>query len=178
MIRKIAIVSYMKVIGLDPGTLKMGYGVLQMDADKVTYLDSGTMTLNTKEVLGSRLSALGDKLDDLFQKYQPDHVVLEKVFFGKNPDSAFKLGMAFGLAFYKAHHRKCQVFEYATRKVKKAVAGSGSADKIQVRTFVQNILKIKDIKMLDTSDALAVALCHIYHQQGLQSLSNLKSSAT
>lgn len=159
------------ILGLDPGTIKMGFGVIQVEKDNnITYVHSGTLFLSKKEKLEHRLFQLGQKLDALFTEFQLNHVAIEKVFFGKNPDSAFKLGLAYSVGLYKSSQFGCQLFQYSTTKVKKTVAGSGGADKESVRNFIYHILKVEQLDSYDASDALAVALCHAYHFQNQQAL--------
>ena len=154
----------MKVIGLDPGTLKMGYGILVLKSNKIECLDCSTLVFSPKKSLGSRLDEMDQQLSCLFKKYKPEHTAIEKMFLGKNPDSAFKLGQAFGIGLCQAHRWSSQVFEYSSRTIKKSVVGSGSAGKESIRLWMNRFFKMK-INSLDASDALAVALCHIYHNQ-------------
>ena len=128
-------------MGLDPGTLKMGYGVLSLKLDKTKLLDYGTLTFSNKDSLGLRLCQMNDKLENLFKVHKPNHVAIEQVFIGKNPSSSFKLGHAFAMSLYQSHKWSCDVFQYSTRTVKKWVTGHGGADKESVHYFVNNILK-------------------------------------
>ena len=157
----------LKVIGLDPGTLKMGYGVLFLKEGQIRYVDCGFFCFAGKESMENRLYEINNYLEKLFKKHCPQHTAVEQVFVGKNPDSAFKLGQAFGVSVCQARKHRSKVFHYPARLVKKTVAGSGGCDKEGVRFFVKNVLNIKesDLKSLDASDALAVALCHVYHFQ-------------
>jgi len=107
-----------------------------------------------------RMLDLSGSLQGLLQKYQPQVVVIEKIFLGKNADSAFKLGHARGVALLEAARSRAQVVEYATRIVKKGLTGHGGADKESVQLFVQRILGLQEIRQIDASDALALALYH------------------
>ncbi len=152
-------------MGLDPGTLNMGYGILSVDSSSISWIDAGVLT-SSKKPVGQRIFELNDSLQNIFKKHQPDHFAIEKVFFGKNPKSAFTLGQAFSIGLLNAYQNSCKVFEYETRVIKKSVTGTGSASKESVAFVVKNILKIeKEITPMDKSDALAVALCHAYRCQ-------------
>lgn len=156
----------LKVMGLDPGTLKMGYGILSLKQDKTELLDYGAFVFSGKQCMGQRLCLINENLENLFKKYKPDHVAIEKMFLGKNPDSAFKLGQAFAMGLYQSYKWSCDVFQYSAKTIKKSVTGHGGADKESVRYFINNIFQPKKkIDFQDTSDAIAVALCHGYHVQ-------------
>ena len=149
-------------MGLDPGTLNMGYGVLSVHPHSTQWIDSGVLS-SSKKLVCERIFELNQKLQNIFKRHQPSHCAIEKVFLGKNPKSAFSLGQAFSISLLNAHQYSCKVFEYETRVIKKSVAGIGSASKESVAFMVKNILKMKkDITPMDQSDALAVALCHAY----------------
>ena len=156
----------LKIIGLDPGTLNMGWGVLSVTEDSVEVLDFGCLIFSKKEAVGKRLLPMEKSLSLLFKKHRPRQTAIEKVFLGKNPDSAFKLGQAFAMGLYVSERFSSSVFEYSTRKIKKSLTGHGSASKDSVRFFVENGLGLKQkIKFQDSSDALAAALCHAYYLQ-------------
>lgn len=150
-----------KIIGIDPGSLVTGFGVIQIENDNVRLVGHGVIDLKTGHLsFHQRLFELSKNLNTLFLKYQPTHVAIEKIFLGKNPDSAFKLGHARGLCIAAALAAKCQVAEYATRVVKKGVVGSGNADKNQVAQTLKFLLKIPHFDYFDASDALALAYYH------------------
>lgn len=109
-----------------------------------------------------RLLALGDSLQMIFKKYEARHVIIEKIFLGKNADSAFKLGHARGVAMSEAARSGARIFEYATRAVKKGVAGSGAATKEQVQIALKTQLRLTQIVNMDASDALAMAVHHAH----------------
>ena len=163
-----------KVLGLDPGTLKMGYGLLTFHSGGIECLDHSLIVCPKQYSMGERLYLLSEKLSKIFEKYRPDHVALEKMFFGKNTDSAFKLGQAFGIGLYQAQKWSCSVYEYAPRTVKKSVTGTGGAGKESVYACVQNILKVSPDSM-DASDAIALALCHVYQYQAQQAIQSAES---
>ena len=163
------------VLGLDPGTVKTGFAAVTMEKDKFSLLDFGVLSAASNKPLEQRLLIIGQGLEKIYQQYSVVDTAIEQVFFGKNPDSAFKLGQVFGLCVYQAVCAGSRVFSYAARYVKQSVTGSGRADKEAIKVFVLNIFGVKTDKVKnDATDALAVALCHIYQKQNpnLQSLSS------
>lgn len=150
----------MIILGIDPGSRFLGFGVLLFENNILTPIEYGVLKFNVNEDLTNRLLEIGDGVRELFQDHKPDHVSIEKIFLGKNVDSAFKLGHARGVVIYEALKAQAEVFEYATRLVKKGITGNGSAEKDNVRVVIQNILKIPPVKSLDASDALALACFH------------------
>lgn len=150
----------MIILGIDPGSRFMGYAVVSVKSGVITPLDYGVLKFDSDVALSQRLELIGLGVRELFQKFRPNHLSLEKIFLGKNADSAFKLGHARGVVIYEALLAGCDVHEYATRVVKKGITGSGGAEKEHVRVVVRNMLKIGPIKSLDASDALAMACYH------------------
>ncbi len=149
------------ILGIDPGSQITGFGVIDTSKEKPRAISHGIIQLKTGNLsFNDRLLLLSQNLDHILTKYQPDIVVVEKLFLGKNPDSAFKLGHARGICIAKAMENRCQVFEYTPREVKKTVTGSGASDKIQVAEVLKFILQIGHFDFLDASDALALAYHH------------------
>ena len=147
-------------MGIDPGSRFLGYAVLSVDINDLKPLDFGVLKFNSDIPLTERLQSIGAGVKELFEKHKPDHLSLEKIFLGKNADSAFKMGHARGVIIYESLLAECKVYEYATRVVKKGITGNGGADKEHVRLVVQNMLKLGQVKSLDASDALAMACFH------------------
>lgn len=152
------------IMGVDPGSRLTGFGVIAMETKgrgdiRLEHLSHGVIVLD-EETFAERIHALGQHFREVLAKYKPQHVVLEKIFLGKNADSAFKLGHARGVLMYEAKCTAAVVSEYATRVVKKSVTGNGGADKEQVQAVLQMLLKIPKIQRLDASDALAMAFHH------------------
>jgi crossover junction endodeoxyribonuclease RuvC len=150
----------MIILGIDPGSRFLGFGVISSENGRLKPLEYGVIKFDAEENLTQRLLEIGQGVRELFQEYKPDHISIEKIFLGKNADSAFKLGHARGVVIYEALRESIEVYEYATRVVKKGITGNGGADKEHVRSVVQNILKIPPVKSLDASDALALACFH------------------
>ncbi|MCK6599487.1 MAG: crossover junction endodeoxyribonuclease RuvC, partial [Bdellovibrionaceae bacterium] len=150
-----------KILGIDPGSQVTGFGLLSLHSGRVQVMTYGIIQLKKEsENFNERIHLLAQNLDILFSKYQPQIVSIAKIFLGKNPDSAFKLGHARGVCIQKAMENKAQVFEYSTREVKKGITGSGGADKHQVNEVLKHLLGLKTINYLDASDALALAFYH------------------
>lgn len=149
------------ILGIDPGSQITGFGVIDTSKDKPRAVSHGIIQLKTGSLsFNDRLLLLSQNLDHILKKYQPNIVVVEKLFLGKNPDSAFKLGHARGICIAKAMESRCMVYEYTPREVKKTITGSGSSDKIQVAEVLKFMLGINHFDFLDASDALALAYHH------------------
>ncbi len=165
----------LSIMGLDPGTFRMGYGVLSINSAGLKHIHSGVLESH-KKVVGDRLHEINQQLTSVFEKYPVQHVALEKMFLGKNPNSAFKIGQAFGIGCSEAYRWSCQVFEYDVRYIKKSVTGLGSASKESIAYIVQNILNLSEpMNYLDQSDALAVAICHAYTFQNQEMQKQLRA---
>jgi len=153
------------ILGLDPGTSIMGYGVIKITGSKLELMQFGVIHLTKYANHAIKLKKIFDRVLSLIDDYHPDEVALEAPFFGKNVQSMLKLGRAQGVAMSAALHRDIPITEYAPKKVKQAVTGNGNASKEQVASMLKQLLHFKDIpKLLDATDALGVALCH--HFQG------------
>ena len=151
------------VLGLDPGTNVMGYGVIHIRGSKMSILQFGVIQLSKFESHELRLKKIFERVLALVDEFKPDEVALEAPFFGKNVQSMLKLGRAQGVAMSAALYREVPITEYAPKKVKQSVTGNGNASKEQVARMLMSILGIKELpKLLDASDALAVAVCHHY----------------
>ena len=153
------------ILGIDPGTVIMGYGVIEVCEKEVIFRAYGVVQPPKKLPFGKRIHFINKELEKIYSSYSPDHTAVEKVFFGKNPDTAFKLGHIFALCQLQSEKQGSQFFEYASRFVKKTVTFSGRASKELVRQFVANFFHLSPKGSLDGTDALAVALCHS-RQQG------------
>ena len=151
------------IMGIDPGTNILGYGVILVDARKVHFVDMGVIDLRKEKDHFIKLNRIFHEVGELMERYAPDDLAIEAPFYGKNPQVMLKLGRAQGAAIAAALHRQIPVFEYAPRKVKMAITGNGNASKEQVMMLMGKTLKIEmDNKFLDASDALGIAMCHFY----------------
>jgi crossover junction endodeoxyribonuclease RuvC len=148
-----------RVLGLDPGSLRTGFGVIDLQASGEAHVASGCIRATGTD-LARRLGQIHQAVVQLIAQYQPTEVAIERVFMHRNADSALKLGQARGAALCAVVGHGASVHEYAPRAIKLAVVGSGSADKAQVSHMVQALLRIAAPATEDESDALAIALCH------------------
>jgi crossover junction endodeoxyribonuclease RuvC len=152
------------ILGIDPGTLITGYGLIQCEGKKMSLLACGSIQL-AKDGADhpTRLKRLFRRVHSLIVEFQPKEVALEAPFYGKNPQSMLKLGRAQGVAMAAALTFDLPVFEYAPRKVKKAITGKGAASKEQVASMLQRLLSFEESPhYLDATDGLAVAVCHFF----------------
>lgn len=153
------------IMGIDPGTNVMGYGVIGINGKQVTVVVMGVIQLSKFESHYRRLSRIFERVTGLVEQYLPDEVAIEAPFFGKNVQSMLKLGRAQGVAMAAALSRDIPICEYAPLSIKQSVTGNGQASKEQVANMLRHILKIPAEnmpKLLDATDALAVALTHFY----------------
>ena len=166
------------IMGIDPGTNVMGYGVLGINGKKIDVIVMGVIELNRFESHYKRLHRIFERVTGLAEQYLPDEVALEAPFFGKNVQSMLKLGRAQGVAMAAVLCRDIPIAEYAPRLIKMAVTGNGQASKEQVANMLRHLLDIPEDripKMLDATDALAVALTH-YYESGKPSVAKGPSS--
>lgn len=155
----------MKTMGIDPGTAATGYCVLeeQDSGNKVFMVTYGCIKTPKTEPAHKRLSMIHKHLKSLFSKYKPEHIAVERLFFGANAKTAMSVGQARGVVLLAAANAGLEVAEYTPLEVKMALTGYGRADKNQIQQMVKRLLKLKSVpKPDDAADALAVALCHIH----------------
>ncbi|OUS29281.1 crossover junction endodeoxyribonuclease RuvC [Gammaproteobacteria bacterium 45_16_T64] len=155
------------VLGIDPGSRITGYGVIEVNGSKSTYIDSGCIRTDTNAELPERLGQIFSGIDEIVRLFLPQEVGIEQVFMAKNADSALKLGQARGAAIVACTTHRIPVSEYSARQIKQAVVGTGAAQKEQVQLMVCHLLKLDKTPQADAADALGVALCHTHMQQSL-----------
>lgn len=149
------------ILGIDPGTNVMGYGLIKCIGQQMQLIQFGVIHLAKYRNHELKLQKIFERVSSLIEEYVPDEVALESPFFGKDVQAMLKLGRAQGVAMAAALHKEIPIREYAPRKVKQAVTGNGNASKEQVAAMIKNLLKFEgEPKMLDATDALAVAVCH------------------
>jgi crossover junction endodeoxyribonuclease RuvC len=154
------------ILGLDPGTNVMGYGLIGVKGKNISLINTGVIHLEKLENHQLKLKSIFEKVTFLMKTYLPDEVAIEAPFFGKNVQSMLKLGRAQGVAMAAVLIRDIPVVEYSPKSIKQAITGSGNASKEQVAGMLQTILNFKDLpKYLDATDGLAAAVCH-YFQNG------------
>jgi crossover junction endodeoxyribonuclease RuvC len=148
-----------RVLGIDPGSQCTGFGVVDANGPRLTYVGSGVIRTGEGE-FAARLWEIFRCVQTVVAEYRPHEIAIERVFVNRNPDSALKLGQARGAAICGTVLANAEVFEYATRQIKQAVVGSGNADKAQVQLMMKSILKLDGPLAADAADALAAAVCH------------------
>jgi len=151
-----------RIIGIDPGSRCTGYGVIDSDGLRHSYVASGFVKIVGDE-LPDRLGMIFAQISIVIEKWQPQSMGIEQVFVNKNVDSALKLGQARGAAICAGTNAKLEVGEYTPRAIKKAVVGNGSADKQQIQQMMKLLLKLDFLPQSDEADGLAIALCHATH---------------
>ncbi len=164
------------ILGIDPGTTVLGYGLIHIKGKKVTLVNFGVIHLKKLPTHPDKLKRIYDRLDGIIREYKPDEMAIEAPFFGKNVQSMLKLGRAQGVSIAAALHHNIPFEEYTPRRIKQAITGSGQASKEQVASMLQQLLKFDEMpQFLDATDGLAVALCHHY-SKGVGEHNKSKSS--
>ena len=154
----------MIILGVDPGTLTTGYGIIEGRKGRFRLLEYDVVKNRSQATMPIRLQAIYTTLCRVINRYHPDEFAIETAFYGKNAQSAMKLGHARGVSILAAVNHEIPTTEYSPREVKRAVVGNGAASKEQVSYMVQSLLRLKAApKFYDATDALAVAICH-YHR--------------
>lgn len=154
------------ILGIDPGTVIMGFSIIETNGSKINMLEMDVVKLNGKKDMFVRLGMINETIQSLIDKYHPDAMAIEAPFFGKNVQSVLKLGRAQGVAIAVAMSNKIAVAEYSPKKVKQSITGNGNATKEQIWKMLNNIMQLKHtIRYFDASDALAVAVCHQFNDQ-------------
>jgi crossover junction endodeoxyribonuclease RuvC len=167
-------VDMVKIIGLDPGLQRTGWGVISSIGNSLSYIDHGVIETNPKALLADRLNSLYQGIFKVLQQLQPQEAAVEETFVNKNPTSTLKLGMARGVVLFTPASFGLQVSEYSANKVKKSVVGSGHADKHQVAQMICMLLPTMPKNVTaDAADALAIAICHAHHRWISQSLTSI-----
>jgi crossover junction endodeoxyribonuclease RuvC len=149
----------MIVLGIDPGSYKTGYGILESNGSKIVLLSSGVIDLNKKSDLSFRLSSLFDETLSLINRFNPNYLSIEKAFYYKNVQSTLRIGEARAASLIAASKSNLEIYEFSPREIKKSVSGNGSASKEQIRYIIKKFFNLKFAPKLDESDAIAVALC-------------------
>ena len=153
----------MILVGLDPGLGTTGWGIIAAAGNRLSHIANGQIRTDATAALADRLKALHDELADVLALHAPDGAAVEEVFVNANPQSTLKLGQARGVVMLAAAQAGMEIGEYAARLVKKAVVGTGTAEKQQVHAMVARLLPGAKIVGADAADALAVAITHAHH---------------
>ncbi|GAA3949328.1 crossover junction endodeoxyribonuclease RuvC [Chitinophaga oryziterrae] len=156
------------ILGIDPGTLVMGYGLILVEGTKASLLKMDVLKLSKYKDHYERLQLIHARVQELIQTHKPVSCAIEAPFFGKNVQSMLKLGRAQGVAIATAMHAGVPVTEYSPKKVKQSITGNGNADKEQIWQMLQRILNFQERPdYLDATDALAVAVCHFFQESSV-----------
>nr|WP_294859604.1 crossover junction endodeoxyribonuclease RuvC [uncultured Fluviicola sp.] len=149
------------ILGIDPGTTVLGYGLIHIKGTKIEMLNFGIIQLNKLDNQPDKLKRIFDRIDGLMEEYKPDEMAIEAPFFGKNVQSMLKLGRAQGVAIAASLRRNIPYEEYTPKRIKQAITGNGNASKEQVAMMLQTLLRFDELpKYLDATDGLAAAVCH------------------
>ena len=162
------------ILGIDPGSVKTGFGVIETRGNRHQYVDSGVIRLPRAD-LAERLQVIFSSISQIIEEHTPQEMAIEQVFMSKSAGSALKLGQARGAAIVASTNHGLPVYEYEARKVKQSVVGNGAADKQQVQEMIKYLLKLSASPQEDAADALAVALCHANTQQHLISVARARA---
>lgn len=155
----------MRVLGIDPGLQKTGWGIIESEGHALKFLSCGLIKTDAKDEISKRLFVLAEGISGIIETFKPNCVTIEETFVNKNPASSLKLGMARGALIVVPAKFGIDVHEYPTNLVKKSVVGSGHASKVQIQTMIDMLLPGKPSAGEDEADALAVAICHAHHAQ-------------
>lgn len=157
------------ILGIDPGTQVMGYGLIQVETRRLVLIEYGVFHLKKYKEHALKLKKIFERVQGIIDQHHPDEMALEAPFYGKNVQAMLKLGRAQGVAMAAGLAREIPITEYAPKKVKQSVTGNGNASKEQVARMLKNLVvfpdHLEEESLLDASDALAVGLCH-YYQEG------------
>lgn len=151
------------ILGIDPGTTIMGYGIIHVKSGKMLLVTYGVIHLQKLATHPDKLKKIFDRVDAIIKEYKPDEMAIEAPFFGKNVQSMLKLGRAQGVCIAASLSRNVPFEEYSPRRIKQAITGKGAASKEQVAGMLKSLLKLDELpKHLDATDGLAAAVCHFY----------------
>ena len=151
----------MKIIGIDPGLVQTGYGIINVNNNQTSLIDYGIIKPPPKDSLANRLLAIFNDVCEIISNHNPQIFAIEEVFYGKNVKSSMRLGQARGASMVAAASKRIPIYEYSARKVKQSITGNGNAHKTQVQFMVKAKLKMDhNPEPIDAADALAIALCY------------------
>jgi crossover junction endodeoxyribonuclease RuvC len=168
----------MKVLGIDPGSETLGWGIVEGSGLKYSLVDFGTVKSSPKESFSKRLLKIGEGVQAVIEKFQPDVVSVEEAFYANNVKVALKLGQVRGVVLYIGEKFGLEVSEFSPRLIKQTVVGYGNAEKHQVQEMVRLLLRMKEIPQPhDAADALAIAICHFHHAGMQNRITNAKRKA-
>jgi len=171
IIKAISLSSERIILGIDPGTTIMGYGLIQQQGNKINLITMGILKLSKYNDHALKLKKIFERTLGLIEEYHPDELAIEAPFYGKNVQSMLKLGRAQGVAMAAGLYKELPIFEYSPKKIKQSITGNGNASKEQVAGLLANLVKFdREPEFLDATDGLAAAVCHYF--QGNTTKSN------
>ena len=153
----------MRLLGIDPGLRCTGWGVIEAEGNRLTFVDAGTVGSKTSDSLAQRLAQLHDGILEIVERFRPDEVAVEETYVNMNPRSTLALGQARGIALLVPAKQGIPVAEYPPNLIKKSVVGTGHAAKEQIQLMVRTLLPGSNVGSADAADALAIAICHAHH---------------
>jgi crossover junction endodeoxyribonuclease RuvC len=156
-----------RILGIDPGLRRTGWGVIDVDGNRLMYVACGSVVTGDRADLAVRLVQIHDGLSRVVERYCPEEAAVEATFINKDGSATLKLGQARGVALLIPARAGIAVAEYAPNQVKKTIVGAGHGDKVQIRMMVGVLLPKADPKSEDAADALAIAVCHAHHRQSV-----------
>jgi len=158
----------LKILGVDPGTKVMGYGIIEVQKQQVHLVCAGVVQLDHLKEHSSKLEEITNSLSKVIKRHQPTEMSIEAPFYAKNAQIMLKLGRAQGAAMVAATQAKVKVIEYSPKKVKQSITGNGNASKEQVAAMLQQLLKMQyEPTFLDATDAISLALCHHFQRNAI-----------
>ncbi len=162
-----------RILGIDPGSVKTGYGIIESNGQQSRYVASGYIKLPA-DGLPSKLGQIFSEISNVITEIRPEHMAIEQVFLSKNASSALKLGHARGAAMTAGVNAGLEIYEYSAKAVKQCTVGYGAASKEQIQHMILRLLNIRKVLQEDEADALAVALCHAHSGLTSQYQNNVK----
>ncbi len=154
----------MKILGIDPGLINTGYGIVEPSGSKVALIDYGVVQPSKSDQLSVRLKVICNDVLSIIKEFKPNVCVVEEVFYSKNFKSSLLLGQARAAVLIASAMQGVDIAEYSARKIKQSITGNGNSSKEQIQFMVKNILEMNEVpKPVDASDALAIAICHHHH---------------
>jgi crossover junction endodeoxyribonuclease RuvC len=152
----------MRILGIDPGSQVTGYGIIEQQGSRLHHVDNGGIFTRPTHPFPEKLRTIFEGIHELIERYAPQVLAIENIFYAKNHRSSFQLGHARGVAMVAAARKSLEVFEYNPTTIKQSVVGYGRASKEQIQQMVRQLLKLPETTFFDASDALAVAICHLH----------------
>jgi crossover junction endodeoxyribonuclease RuvC len=157
------------ILGIDPGTNIMGYGLIQQSGNSISLVTMGILKLGSYDNHALKLKKIFERTLGIIEEYKPDELAIEAPFFGKNVQSMLKLGRAQGVAMAAGLYKDIPIFEYSPKKIKQSITGNGNASKEQVAAMLSNLVKFDESpKYLDATDGLAAAICHYFQGSSIK----------